>query len=110
MFSLADALGARNKRELWTGYIQALRSGLEPESIQGTLHWAVKAILIASNTGSANEAGQKPCTYNKFKRYAGNFKNGELIELSRSLISVYHDARRGKVDLKTGLEKWVLGV
>lgn len=111
VFALGDALGARNKQALWVGYIQALRAGLEPESIHGTLHWAVKAMLGAANTKSAEEAGQKSSyAYNKFKRYVTNFKKGELVALSRSLITLYHDARRGKTELKTALEQWVLKV
>jgi DNA polymerase III delta subunit len=111
VFQLGDALGARHRQELWSGYIQALRAGLEPESIHGTLHWALKSMLSATKTKSAEEAGQKSgFVYNKFKRYATNFKKDELAELSRSLVTVYHDARRGKVDFKTALEQWVLKI
>ncbi len=110
VFSLADALGARNKRGLWTGYVQALRAGLEPESIHGTLHWAVKAMMIASKVSSADEAGQKSFTYNNYKRFAGNYTKKELGNLSKSLISIYHEARHGKHDLKVALEKWCLAV
>ncbi len=110
VFSLGDALGARNRQLLWKGYIDALRAGLEVESIHGTLHWAVKSMLSAQNSNSPDEAGQKSFTYNKFKRYSANFKDGELKKLSRELISIYHDARRGKHELKTALERWCLGV
>jgi len=111
VFALSDALGVRNKQALWVGYTQALQAGLEPESIHGTLHWAVKAMLGATNTKSAEEAGQKSSfVYNKFKRYASNFKKGELAKLSQSLIVLYHDARRGKHELKTALERWILEV
>lgn len=110
VFALADALGEKNKQRLWTGYIEALRAGNEVESIQGTLHWAVKAMLASAHSESPEEAGQKPYSYNKFKRFAKNFSEEELKGLSRSLISLYHDARRGKVELKTGLERWILTI
>jgi DNA polymerase III delta subunit len=108
VFALGDALGARNRQVLWVGYMNALRAGLEPESIHGTLHWAVRTMLSTVHTSTAEEAGQKPYSYNKFKRYATNFKEGELVKLSRTLIVLSHDARRGKHELKTALEKWIL--
>lgn len=111
VFALGDALGARNKQALWVGYMQALRAGLEPESIHGTLHWAVKAMLGTVATKSPEEAGQKSAySYNKFKRFSTNFTKEELTTLSRSLIAIYHDAHRGKTDLKIALEQWVLQV
>jgi DNA polymerase III delta subunit len=110
VFALGDALGGRNRQALWVGYMTALRSGLEPESIHGTLHWAVRTMLSAVHTTTPEEAGQKPFSYNKFKRYATNFTKEELAKLSESLIVLYHDARRGKHDLKTALEKWILEV
>lgn len=110
VFQLGDALGERNKRELWSGLMRALRAGNEPESLHGTLHWAVRSMLAAGNSGSPEEAGQKPFVYSKFKRYAKNFKEGELSKLSRELITLYHESRRGKYDLETALERWVLAI
>lgn len=110
VFALADALGERNKQSLWVGYMQALHAGLEAESIHGTLHWAVKAMLACGSASSAEEAGQKPYSFNKFKRFANNFSKEELADLSQSLVVLYHDARRGKHDLKVALERWTLSV
>lgn len=110
VFALADALGAKNKQALWVGYMGALRAGLEVESVHGTLHWAVKAMLSASGAGSPEEAGQKPYSYNTYKRYAHNYSPEELVSLSRDLITLYHDARRGKHDLKVALERWILSI
>ena len=110
VFALGDALGGKDRKGLWTGYTQALMSGAEVESIHGTLHWAIKAMLASSTSGSADEAGEKQFTYNKFKKYAGNFNEGELKEHSRKLIEIYHDARRGKHELGIALERWILSV
>jgi DNA polymerase III delta subunit len=110
VFALSDALGERNKQKLWTGYMQALRNGIEPESIHGTLHWSVKSILTAVGSTSPEDAGQKPYSFNKGKQYAKNYSPQELVKLSRDLITLYHDARRGKHELKTALERWVLSI
>ncbi len=70
VFSLGDALGRRSKQDLWVGYVQALREGLDVESIHGTLHWAVRSMLTASRTHSPQEAGLSPFVYSKHKRHA----------------------------------------
>jgi DNA polymerase III delta subunit len=108
VFKLGDALGTKNKKALWIGYREALRNGQEPESIHGTLHWAVRGMIASRNASSPEEAGQKQYTYDKFKRYSKAFGEGELEKLSRELITIYHNVRRGEYELKPALERWVL--
>jgi len=110
MFALADALTMRDKRGLWVGYEGAIRAGLAPESICGTLHWAVRAMLAASRTRTPEEAGLKPYPFEKACRGAARFSRDELSLFSRSLIALYHDAHRGRHDLHLALERWVLGL
>lgn len=108
VFALADALGMRDRRALWMGYVGARRAGLVPEAIQGTLHWAIKGMLAARDASSPDSVGQTLAMFGKNKRAAQNFTREELVHLSRSLIAVYHEAHRGKGDLDTALERWCL--
>lgn len=110
VFALGDALGARDKRSLWLLYQEARHRGDEVEPLHGTLMWALKSMLVASRSHSAEESEQKPFVFNKFKRYARNYTEDELRTLSRELVSLYHDARRGVHDLDTALERWILKV
>ena len=110
IFSLTDALGARDKKKLWSGYIKALRAGKAPEEIHGVLFFQVKAMLLARECDNAADAGMKQFPFQKAKRYAGNFSEDELTALSRSLITTYHNARRGEGDLEENLEQWVVRV
>ncbi len=110
VFALSDALCARNKQMLWSLYMQALRAGLEPESIHGTLHWSVRTLLSVVRSKSFEESGQKQFTYNKYKHTASIFKEEELVRFSRELISIYHDARRGGLELTLALERWILAL
>jgi len=48
--------------------------------------------------------------YQKAKQSLQNFKEGELDELSKSIVSIYHDGHLGRVDLNIALEKWVLDI
>jgi alkylhydroperoxidase/carboxymuconolactone decarboxylase family protein YurZ len=109
-FALADALACRDKKLLWVLFLRSRNAGLSPEEIIGTLFWQIKSMRLAAKTKSASEAGIKPFVYSKSKRGAEKFKPGELDTLSRSLITIYHDAHLGLLNLDLALERWVLGV
>ncbi|MCF7816185.1 MAG: hypothetical protein K9M10_04250 [Candidatus Pacebacteria bacterium] len=109
-FLLTDALINRDKKSLWFLLAKAKEEGLTNEEIIGVLFWQVKILRLASLTKSAEEAGQKQFVYNKAKRALGNFKKGEIDEISRTLLSIYHDDHLGKRDAGLKLEQWVLGM
>ncbi len=88
VFLLANALQAKKKKELWILLIKALRTGIAPENITGVLHWKVRSML--SSRGSK--------TYSK----------EELVDLSRSLVTMYHDSHRGAGPLELLLEQFIL--
>ncbi len=110
VFGLADALARRDKKSLWVLFLRAQNAELSPEEIIGTFFWQIKSMRLAARTKSASEAGLKPFVYTKAKRGAEKFKPGELDQYSRSLITIYHDAHLGKLDLDLALERWVLNI
>lgn len=107
-FSLTDAYTARDKKRLWLLLNEAWQYGLSNEEIAGVLFWQIKILRLVARTKSAEEAGQKPFVYDKAKRALQNFKPGELDQMSRDLLAVYHDGHNGKCDMRIALEKWVL--
>lgn len=109
-FALPEALGKRDKKMLWVLYQKALRSGMVEEEIHGLLFWQVKTMLLAAGAGSAEESSLKPFVFSKAKSAARNYSKDELIKLSEDLVRLYHEVRRGKVDMEIGLERFVLGV
>lgn len=109
-FAMADALGNRDKKNLWSLYEEALFEGKPVEEIHGLLFWQLKSMLQAKNSGSAEDAGLKPFVYSKSLRFARNFKEGELERLSSDFVRAYHDSRRGLVDFETELERVILTV
>ncbi len=110
VFSLADALGRRDRRGLWTLFVEALRRGIAAEQIHGTLFWQVKMLLLSSGAESAREAGVGEFPFSNAKRFLKNFSRDDLLRLSSNLIALYHDARRGRHDFNIALEKFVLGI
>ena len=107
-FALTDAFLHRDKKSLWLLLQEAWRAGVSNEELIGVLFWQVKVLRLAARTASAEEAGQKPFVYQKAKRALTKFKKGELDELSRTLLTAYHDGHSGRADIELALERWVL--
>lgn len=108
-FSLGDALGSKNKKNLWMLYLEALEC-VPVEEIHGVLFWQVKSILLALKTSSAKEAGMKDFPYNKAKSFSKNFKAEEIEKMSSDLVKISHNARRGIHDFEIALEKFCLSI
>lgn len=108
IFSLGDALGRRDKKNLWILYREALNF-FAVEEIHGTLFWQMKSILI-STKGSVAETGLKPSVYNKSKSFAKNYSEEELGRFSSELMIISHEARRGHHNFETALERFCLGI
>jgi DNA polymerase III delta subunit len=89
VFSLANALRARDRKGLWVLYQKALRNNASPEALSGILFWQIKTML-----GGAN----------------GKFSQVELETMARKLVGLYHNSHRGLVDFETGLEGFILTV
>ncbi|PCI29011.1 hypothetical protein COB55_02985 [Candidatus Wolfebacteria bacterium] len=110
IFSLTDALGKRNRRELWVLYHKARLRGSAPEEIHGILFWQIKTMLLAAQSANANEAGLKPFVYGKATGFLSYYSLDELKKLSQDLVVLYHNARRGIGMLDTSLERFVLTI
>ncbi len=109
IFTLADAVGGREKMKAWMIYREAIKNGLEAESILGTLFWQVKSMIIATNSKSAVDAGLKPFVYEKSKKHAKNYSKEELNNLLENIIVLYHDGHRGLINMELGIERMMLG-
>jgi DNA polymerase III delta subunit len=109
-FALADALGRRDRRELWALYREAIDRGAAPEELHGILFWQIKTIKLAAGAKSAEEAGLSPFPFSKAKAFARNFRTEEIPVLSERLVRLYHEAHRGRSDFETALERFILAV
>lgn len=89
-FALAEALGKRDKKNLWILYRKAIDKGDAAEALHGMLFWKVKSMILNS--------------------IFGEYSKEELYGLLEKLVTVYHDSRRGKHELETGLERLLLGL
>ena len=110
IFSLADAVGARDPFMAWNIYRQAIDAGLEVESIVGTLFWQVKSMILAMSATSASSAGLSPFVYTKAKKASALYSREELGVMLEELIMIYHDSHRGLVDGEYAVERYCLRI
>jgi len=110
IFSLGDALGARNKKELWVLYQEALSNGLSAEEISGTLFWAVKNIALMKTAKTGDDCGLSPFVAKKSRGFAEKYSEEEIVDLSRSLVTMYHEAHRGGEPMEIALERFILNL
>ncbi len=89
-FSLADAFGKKDIKNLWILYRKAIDKGEVPEALHGMLFWKIKTMLI--------------------NNYLGPYTKEELQKLAEKLVTIYHEARRGNGELETKLENLVLSL
>lgn len=109
-FEFADALGRRDKKGLWVLFQDVLSEDVPAEEVHGILFWQVKSMILAKRSKDASDAGMKPYPFQKAKEYSKNYKEGELEKISSKLVSMYHEAHRGKEDFYVTLEKFILGL
>ena len=109
LFLLTNALAGRERKKLWLLCQQALAAGVTEEEIFWKLVWQIKTLLLVKNS-PAPPSAMKPFVLEKTRQALGNFKSGELENLSAQLVALWHDARRGQTDFDLGLEKLVLSV
>lgn len=107
IFSLGDALGERNKKELWVHYQQAVLFGLEPEEVCNTLFWTVKNMVLMK-TSPDLALDLNPFVAKKARGFAKNYEMKELAELSRALVTLYHEGHRGGEPMNIALERFIL--
>lgn len=106
MFSLTDALGARDKKQLWLLFQQALKNG-SPEEIHGILFWQLKNLALVKT--SSTNPGMNPFVYKKTVGYAQKFTFEEIQKLSRDMVYMFHN-RDTYSTLDIELEKFILAI
>ena len=110
LFSIADGLLHKDKKNLWIDYINFLHKGAVAEEIHGIFFWQVKSMILASKAGSQIETGLSPYVYKNALTGSRRYKTEELQKLSSQLVDMTHKVRSGKGELPVMLEKWVLGL
>lgn len=110
IFAVTDGLVQKDKKKLWTSYVDFAQKGVAPEEIHGILFWQVKNMILASRAKDAKDSGLTPYAYKTALSGGRNYKTEELLGMSSGLVNMTHRVRQGEGDLNVMLEKWVLSL
>ncbi len=107
LFKISDYLQSKNKKEAWTFYQESLKNGILPEDIYNVIFWSIKTLSL-SEKFSEKESGLKSFPYKKAKSNLKNWKKNEVSDKLFNLLKIHSESRRGKINLKNSLEKFIL--
>jgi DNA polymerase III delta subunit len=110
LFSIAGAVGRRDKKEAWLLLQSFLKKGIEAEDIFNIIFWQVKTLVLAGASGNALDAGLKEYSFRTGKEYSKNFNPVEKEKILPELLRIYHNARGFGLPLDLALEKFVLNL
>ncbi|MDP3958306.1 MAG: hypothetical protein Q8Q36_02485 [bacterium] len=106
-FALADAAARRDRGRSWALFQEALWKGASAEELHGILFWQMKNLFLAKKGGG----GQKfSFPLMKAKAAAPKWEEQELESALSRLVSIYHEAHRGRYELPVALELFLLDV
>jgi hypothetical protein len=87
-FMLANALGSKDKLNLWIGFRQALVAGVSLEELAGVLFWKAKDMIL--------------------KRSYGKFSEAEIKNFSSKISYLLPEARTRGADAEEAFEEFLL--
>ena len=105
-FTLADLFGARDKKNLWLGYRQAIDSGISVEEIHGILFWQLKNLALVKN---GNTEKLSPFVLKKNESFVQNWTLEEIQNSVSELTKMYH-MRDTYSTLEIDVEKLILSL
>lgn len=109
-FAIADAIGMKDKKNIWVEFEKARRGGRAMEELHGTIFWAFKSLYICRTLerDDAIASGMKEFTFRTYKNYSKNYLTHDLEKIMTQMKEMYHDAHRGEGDLGIELERLLL--
>jgi peptidyl-tRNA hydrolase len=107
-FEYADAWAGGDKKRNWIMFVDAMNLGVPAEELHSIYFWQTRSMLAAVVSPSQSASGLKPYPYEKSLSAGRKMGEQKLRHLCNLLISVYHEAHRGKVDLYNALERIIL--
>ncbi|PCI20445.1 hypothetical protein COB64_01875 [Candidatus Wolfebacteria bacterium] len=112
IFSLTDAYGRRDKKNVWTLYQKALRKGVLSEEVINILFWYIKSLLLVkekkNNPESVKQTGLNPYVFKKAFAASSNFRLVELKKISSQLVALHHGSRTSNRDTSIDVEHFIL--
>ncbi len=106
IFSLADAIGMRDRKKAWLLFHEARTHGISPEEIHRIFFWIVKNMIIISFGEGKN---MKSFVRNKSLSFSKKYSPSELLSLIKKLEQIFHE-RKKNISLSEEIERLLLSL
>lgn len=115
IFSFTDALGSRDRKLAWVLFHKAIRAGIPAEEIFWKSVWLFKNIILVSSINTnqddlVTKLKISPFVIKKSKSFLKNYSDEILRENHRRLVDIYHQFRRGALEISMAMEKFILNL
>ncbi|OHA58909.1 MAG: hypothetical protein A2571_00825 [Candidatus Vogelbacteria bacterium RIFOXYD1_FULL_44_32] len=110
IFSIGDALGARDRLKLWKAVAGASLKGYEPEEIFWQLFGTARNMALVAREESDQDIPLHPFVAKKTRGYLRNWGDEGALKLTGDLMALYHNVRRESRDLDVALERFALEI
>lgn len=114
IFHLTDAIALKDRSRAWFLFQKAMLSGSDIEEIFWKIVWQIKNLLIVKKLQPLPEkkivekTHLHPYVVKKTASATRLYTEEELARYSSELVNLYHNARRGRTDFETGIEKFLI--
>lgn len=110
-FALQDAVGEKSAKKAWIEYEKLRFDGIEADELIYKIVAKVRDMLAIKRGASKEDLGiQKDYPFLKSKKDSLNWKEKDLEYFYASLVSIFHDSRKGILEIDSALEKILLKV
>lgn len=110
IFSIGEAFGARDRKKLWLAVAKAKLKDIPAEIVFWQIINSLRNITAVLLQADLKILKLHPFVISKAKTQAQNFTPEEAQNLLTKLFNLYHDSRRGGLDLYDRLERFSLEV
>lgn len=107
IFELVDALGHRNKNRALNLFKQYLEKGEDESYLLSMFIYQIRNLIKLKSGGRLD---MHPFVIKKTRQQARNFSFEELKKIYYHLMTIDFNIKTGRVDPKTALELWVVGL
>ncbi len=110
IFSIGEAFTARDRKKMWLAVARARAKNMPAEIVFWQIVNSIRNINFLLLGGDLAELKLHPFVISKTKKEAQNFTLAEIQDFLNELFVLYHESRRGGLDLYDRLERFSLGV
>jgi DNA polymerase III delta subunit len=110
IFSLANFLAKKDKKNLWIEYLKFIDSGVSAEEIGGVLFWQMKNIALTKKTKNVSESKLSPFADKNARTFAVKWNENDVLDIMDRIVDINQKVRDGEGESDILLEHLILNI